>query len=347
MKSTELKLAIAARAVKKALKAIDPDQLNISDYNKKYLQKHRLDSEYIFSIYIKILKNIVKLCNKPMREIRLVDYGAGTGLLGIIAKKAGFASVTYCDIYNVSRDDARVIAPALGVPLNHYLCGDTSILTIELKNKIDAIVSMDVIEHIYNIDDFFKDCSMLNSELSMVHVTGSNTYNKNIVKKLGKFQNQCEYKGVPESEGIKQADLSSSYFSMRKKIILEQHDLEINDSQIDELATLTRGYNKTDLLKALYEYKVQGILPTPIKHSSNTCNPLTGNWAERLLSEVEMGNIANAYEFNMSWKPLFYNTFRKRSLKNSVSVIANKIIKSMGQYGLKIAPLVMISFKKN
>lgn len=39
-----------------------------------------------------------------------VDYGAGTGIMSLLAREMGFGAVLYVDIYDVSCRDAELIA---------------------------------------------------------------------------------------------------------------------------------------------------------------------------------------------------------------------------------------------
>ena len=70
---------------------------HMSDYSKRYLQyllRHRI---YFLHIYAHVLEKGVEKSGKEVKEMSLLDYGAGNGLLGMFAKYCGFQKVFLCD----------------------------------------------------------------------------------------------------------------------------------------------------------------------------------------------------------------------------------------------------------
>lgn len=80
--------------------------------------------------YLQVYCYIVgqSLPNVPLRDVRMLDYGGGWGLMGLLAKEAGVASVTYLDIGEGTARAAQTISRVLNVSLADVICGDETAL---------------------------------------------------------------------------------------------------------------------------------------------------------------------------------------------------------------------------
>ena len=85
-------------AFNKKLQGINPSSLEIADYPKRYLQHLLENSRYYIAIYTQVLSNALSRSAKGIEETILVDYGSGSGLLGLFAKFCGFKKVFLCDM---------------------------------------------------------------------------------------------------------------------------------------------------------------------------------------------------------------------------------------------------------
>lgn len=124
--------------------------------------------------------------NKPLHEMTLVDYGGGTGMLSMQAKRMGVHTVIYCDLD--SKWNAQEIAHENGLEANHYVVGDIDDLVnycIEHSLTVDAIVSHDVIEHIVDLEYFAKRLIDLpHKTLTCILSSGANMYNPLILYRI-------------------------------------------------------------------------------------------------------------------------------------------------------------------
>ncbi|MEI2747673.1 MAG: hypothetical protein V9E88_02790 [Ferruginibacter sp.] len=85
-----------------------------------------------------------------------MDYGAGNGLLGIFARYCGFGRVALNDIDLPFLEAARKLSQALHIDMDAFIEGDISqVKDHPYAKQLNAIAGTDVIEHIYNLDDFF------------------------------------------------------------------------------------------------------------------------------------------------------------------------------------------------
>lgn len=155
------------------------ENISISEYNKRYLSEKNLSELFLYADF---LWNIYKYHGFPNN---LLDYGGGSGLLGMFAKYLGVKNVYYIDIYDVSCKDVEMIANELKIYLNDYICGDIDeVIEYSLLSDIyfDAIVSYDVLEYIYDLDNFFKKLPQVcesNCFVSMWSIKESDSLTRN------------------------------------------------------------------------------------------------------------------------------------------------------------------------
>jgi hypothetical protein len=210
-----------------------------------------------------------------------------------------------------------------------------------LLTKPDVIVSMDVIEHVYNLELFIRDSFQLNSEMIHVHVTGANPYNPIIRNRLMKIQIRNEYQNRPKPEAAKPSDNFHSFFELRKNFI--QKNTDWNEDLISEIAKLTRGMIYPEILFAIQLYNKEGVKPSPIAHPTNTCDPETGNWSERLVSIQEFETIAKNNSKILKYSSIGYNTYRKSAVLSLFFIVINYLCNNkLGRFFL---PLVKIELK--
>jgi len=275
------------------------DALNISEYNKVYLMKK--DIREIFR-YAEFLWNVFKYHGITDT---LLGYGGGSGLLGMFASYLGIENVYYNDIYEVSCQDAKVIAKEMGIDLKDYICGDIDEVIKYAKTKdiyFDAVISYDVIEHIYDLESFFQKLVHVCKRDCFISMwTSANSYNPKIVEKLENTHYRSEYLGFQKVNGWKERDSLIAYVKIRENIIkdyLNKRGIAIDEQVIAGLVKNTRGKKKEDIERYVAQYLLSEKISTVQneKFPSNTCDPLTGNWAEHLIDFDELVKIVRSFE---------------------------------------------------
>ena len=86
-----------------------------------------------------------------------------------------------------------------------------------------------------------------------------------------------------------------------------------------------------------------------ISHPTNTCDPITGSWTERLLSFEEYKELYNINGFDIEIKPGLYNNHQK-IIKSFLISIINFSIRTLPLWGFYISPLIILTgtpLKKN
>jgi hypothetical protein len=203
------------------------------------------------------------------------------------------------------------------------------------------MISYDVIEHIYDLGVYFSKLPLLSDgSMRVVFASSANSHNPLINNQRIKAQKVIELKDRPKEWGHKERDALQSYLGIRKKII-STYAPHLTQDEVDMLARATRGLIKQDIEKVVVDYNATGIITYSPDHSSNTCDPLTGNWAEHLMDTVEVKNLLSKSGFNVSVLPGYFDSAGK-SYKRVAKESLNLAIRGLGGYNLAVAPYYVI-----
>jgi len=293
---------------------------------------------------------VVKLSKKELSEISVLENGGGTGILCLLAREAGAKTVIYNDIYNLACIDYKQLSKFLNLEPDHIISGEMKEIVDYLNEhdvNCDVIASRNVIEHIYNLDAYFHTASKLpNKNVILFLATTANQ--KNILTDIytRRLQKKSELQDRKKLWGAKERDSYQSYSSIRESIIGD-HFKTLSPQDIKSLAELTRGLIKEDIITAVEEYVQTGIRPKILKHPTNTCDPMTGNWTEHLLSIEEYKELTAKNNFSLEVKSGFYNTQYQLKLLNLITPIVNMFIKLIPSLGLYAAPFMVLYCKRS
>jgi len=323
---------------------INTATLPINDYSKRYLHHLITHRFYYLQIYTHVLDLVLQHSGKTAKQITLVDYGAGNGLLGMFAKFCGFKKIFICDMDAAFVHASKITSLELNIKINDFITGDVEILKAALqKETIDAITGTDVIEHIYNLDDFFKSLSEINRGMLTVFTTASNPSNFIKTRQLKKLQLKDEWHGSDPSDFLLAgAEKHEAFFEIRK-IIIEQNFPGLQRENILALGKATRGMNQPDIITAVQAFLKTGNMPMPDKLSLNTCNPYSGSWTERILTVQQYKDIYARHGFTLQAKNGFYNAYSP-GFKKYVNKILNGMVKITGRF---TAPFITLIGYKN
>jgi len=337
------KLNDAAARLYKRLSELDVNKLDISEYNSRYFGGHVCDEDSLNLNLIKygyVLVWALSGVKKNYADIVFLDYGGGHGMLSLLAKEIGIGTVVHSDIYPVSCEDAKKIGQALGLEVEHYVPGDIDAVIDYFKvNELqcDVVANYDVIEHIYDINDFLKKIHLLSSShMNIFFASAANEKNPRIAKALKNQHLEFELRDRARRKGRKPTDATRAILDLRKEIIRE-HSPSLNNNEINQLALLTRGLIKPDIIECVDEYISSQKLPQEIVHPTNTCDPFTGNWFEHLMDPYELAAILNSTGFQTVIMTGYYDS-PSNIVRKTVKTILNLCIRLMGRYGLYFAP---------
>ena len=309
-----------------ALNCIEFDELPIADESKRRLKKNAKTLPYYAKIYASCLQGLDDVENSV-----LVDYGGGCAFLSQFAKLCGVAKVIYVDISHESTHAAEELTRKLGFGPDAFVCGDSQALKNWCKaNNVapDYLVSVDVIEHIYDLDAFFADVISVNPSIKMVFTTASNPCNALKVKRLHKAM-------VGDETGTCE---NPNFYTLRREYIRSQYP-DFDENRLNHWATATRGLVFDDI-KAV----VDGEKPLPAVDGYNTCDPRTGSWTERVLTLSEYRPLLAKHQRILRVDNGFFDTNRPQPQK-AFRALLNGMIRLFPHLGRCVAPFIILKTK--
>jgi len=334
------------RSLKERINCLNPRELIISDYSREYLRKYLNNYPYFMSAYSQLLLKALAKTDKSAEESVFVDYGGGCGVLSLLAKLMGFRTVIYNDIYEKTLSDARAISDKLGIHIDYYMKGDAEDFVKEIHRlniHPDLICSFDVLEHIYDLETWISTISSIPG-FSLLFMTGANPKNPIIAGKLRKLHRRAEYSGCEKNIRYNDVFLNNSFLKQREIIIREMFP-KLNDNDVEFLSRNSRGLRKEDIGKMVRRYIDSGVTGYQVNHPTNTCDPYTGSWAERLIDLKKLIIFCKKNELNIEITNSFYN-YSSGFLPDAAKFLLNQLIKILGKRSLFFSPAITVEIQK-
>lgn len=334
----------AADRLYKKLVQLDLNQLNISEYNRRYLLKKLTKFAGSLQHYTHILALALADNAVPLSRFAFVDYGGGSGVLSLLAKESGIGRVIYNDIYEISCADVKEIARATQININDYVTGDICELVAYIEKNacpVDAIASFDVIEHIYDVDGYLRKLHLLsNRSFRVVFSSGANARNPLLSHNFKKLHLKYEYEDRKYKYGDKMRDTLHSFLNLRKEIITG-YAPELTSEVVTNIARITRGLIKADIEKYVNEYRQNGSISYHPNHPTNTCDPYTGNWQEQFLETERLEKILEEEGFEVKTLSGYYLSSTNFFMKYLRDIL-NLTIRTLGRKALHFSPRYII-----
>ena len=141
------------------------------DPSGKFKPLHKFNPIRIKYIKENIINNFkLKVKQKPLDKINILDIGCGGGLLSEPMTRLG-ANVTGIDASNKNINIAKLHAKKNKLKIN-YLCSSPE--TLKPKKKFDVILNMEIIEHVEDVNFFINSCSKLLKKNGLMFVATLN-----------------------------------------------------------------------------------------------------------------------------------------------------------------------------
>ncbi|MDR2811289.1 MAG: class I SAM-dependent methyltransferase [Tannerellaceae bacterium] len=319
---------VAAQAAAR-LRAINYDALPLSDYNKRYIRAMLPAMEYYMKIFAHCLHRGIRAVALQPAAITLIDYGGGSGFLSILAKEAGFGQVIYIDLNPLSVETIEVLKRQTGAGPDVILQGDAGVLTDYCRaHKVSPhlLIATDLIEHVYDPASFFAALCTINRRMQLIFTTASSPFNPLTKRRLHRFMKDCE-----SGEAV------SPHYLARREAFIRRHYPHFSPEQTSLWSRCTRGLTYDDIRKAIDS----GSLPLPAD-PHNTCDPETGNWAERILPLRAYRAFLDPHDYTLSVGKGFYNTRRSLLPFSLICRFLNLLIRYSGPAGLWLSPFIVL-----
>jgi 2-polyprenyl-6-hydroxyphenyl methylase/3-demethylubiquinone-9 3-methyltransferase len=126
--------------------------------NGKFKPLHNFNPIRVKYIKENIVRDFkIKLSERPLKKIDLLDIGCGGGLLSEPMCRLG-ANVVGIDASSKNIEIAKFHAKKNKLKIDYKVASPEKLIT---KMKFDVILNMEIVEHVENIDFFIKESSKL------------------------------------------------------------------------------------------------------------------------------------------------------------------------------------------
>ena len=336
----------AIRSLYLKINGLNLQNLNISNHTEDYLVKYINNYSFYMSAYSQLLRKALKKINNSVNECTFVDYGGGCGILSWLAKMTGFKTVIYNDIYESSVKDAEILSKKLDISIDYYIKGDIEDFVdqiVQLNIQPDLICSFDVLEHIYDLENWIKTIAKIR-KFNLLFMTGANPKNPYIVNRLKKLHIRSEYQGCEKNILYNDIFLNTSFLKQRE-IIIGNMFPDLENNEVEFLSKKSRGLRKDGIEKMVREYKKTGKISYIIDHPTNTCDPYTGSWTERLIDLEQLKILCENNNLLMDISNSLY-PYSNNKILNIVKFLFNQLIKMLGTKSLFFSPSVTLEIQK-
>jgi len=325
--------------------------LNLSPFTRRYVEDYRSNGDVLAANWLRsahIIHTALAHAGSEPATTCLIDCGGGQGLLSLLAVRLGFHTVVYSDLGVQMTADARAIAGRFGLPATHYVAGDLSVVAQTLDDDASphrVVVSSNVIEHVYNLDELWDACASLgrNRHFTAVWCSDANSANPFRARNRRQIHRFIEHQDRAPSDWESELDSRSSFYSLRRKMIADLLPEE-SPRTIDTLAEATRGKHRADIAVAVEKFRRTRRIDHPV-HPTNTCNPETGNWCERLIDLRATEDDLRARGWQVEVEPGFYGP-RSGLAAGLVVKTLNGLIAALHPASLVISPVYLLTLHK-
>jgi hypothetical protein len=328
------------------LRKVNPSKLSLSEHGQESIAIFRERMDETFKKYVHLLA----WATYPALNgghAALVDYGGGHGLMACLAKEAGFRRVIYNDIFEGCCTDARKLAEHLGCAADEYVCGSIQAVRDSMNGsrpESAAVVSINVIEHIYDMDEFIRVAGAISDgPMTMVLSTSANPLNPAVARRHYNQHRLWEFHDGPH-ESSYPMDTMRAFRSVRREIVKATAP-ELTEHEVETLADATRGMWKPDIEQCVGSFLATRKFPSMPVHPTNTCDPLTGSWQERLLDIPEVSQTLAESGFKVRVMGGYYSGHARNPLigkvKLTAAAVLNHAISFLGTSGARLAPAII------
>lgn len=255
------------------LKSIDDEVFKYEQYTQNYLNKYINNIEYEVKLNSYVLCSLFDGVEEPFSELTVLDIGGGVGVMSMMLSAMGVGKVIYLDHNEVVAKDAKMLCEELEYSVDQFVVSDLSTVSSDIRAQIDLVVSRDVVEHLYDLHEVKFTPNEWPGLKKMVHNTSANMYCIWLKHYFKRVHEESEKEGVISYENGEKGFWGKRYDFIRNHLNVK------DDSRCRELAVISRGLTYPDIER----FVQSGDYPRTRYFEGNTCDPSSGNWAERLV----------------------------------------------------------------
>ena len=271
------------------------------------------------------------MCNKPLQEINAIDYGAGLGTLFMLGGMIGCKRFDYNDYLPEWQVTAKALCKTIGITINDFVTGDINAVAGFAASKniqYDMVLSRNVVEHIYDLTEFYSVIFKHNPKAVVYSTTTANYHNP-----VMRLYHIYIHKKVERKY----------YFNQRMEAIQKMQP-SLTVDRLTALVKLTRGKGQQDFIDAVNNFLNNKPIKKDSSLRSNTCDCITGVWNEHLLTKNEYQKIISAAGFTMSYTAGYWDTHYPSAVKNRMAKFFNEIISLLGtKKAVILSPFVNVT----
>ncbi|WP_343565431.1 bifunctional 2-polyprenyl-6-hydroxyphenol methylase/3-demethylubiquinol 3-O-methyltransferase UbiG [Kiloniella sp. b19] len=234
-------------------KTVDPDEISKFaamaqewwDPTGKFKPLHKLNPVRVAYIREKLCAHFHRdpEAEQPLAGLRILDIGCGGGLLSEPLARMG-AAMTSIDASARNIQIARLHAEESGLDIAFRHC--TSADMLEKEERFDAVLSMEIIEHVADIESFSTECAELvrpgglqfgstlnrNTKSWLMAIIGAEYLLRWVPKgthEWNKFLRPSEYVDLMRRNGLIPQDLCGIVYNpMLDRWFRDEADLDVN-----------------------------------------------------------------------------------------------------------------------
>ena len=319
----------ACQELQERLQTLNLDSIEIEPFFRSYFIKCHVD-RVIFSLKTSavLLYNGIQSTGKNHTEVVAMDYGAGLGTLYTLAKMIGLKKVIFNDLMPELENPAKAIDAALGVCMDAYIIGNIQTTCEALSQKriqCDLIFSRNVLEHIYDLENFFETIHKYQPNAISYNSTTANWKNP-----AAHLQHIWIHKKLRKR------------FTQEKTLFVQSKIPNIPISKAQQLANQLLQYGGKELEVAVENFSAKNEFPKSKNNYTNLCD-INGMWAEQLLPYSAYQKFAPQYE--VTFKPGFWDEENQRVIVALLGKILNVFTRILGNTGVVTASFIYIICK--
>lgn len=338
-----------ARKLEEDLRQLPVESLGVHPSVLSYFRFDLHKLRYVCDVNAHLLFHALKDLNHVNEQTCIIDHGAGIGFFSMLVKRCGLHCISH-DIAPDYIEGIKKLGHALNALPDHFVTGDTEALIeycAHYKLQISALVSRNVIEHVPDYLKLFRQLASLPSgQVNLVFSTSANTHHPMVRRLHHKIHARYEKEGSNTDMDNPELNASNCGMRIREQIIQERHP-QMSEDVVRRLAENNRGFTREEIFVRVEQFLHSGTLPPVHKHPTNTCDPLSGAWVERLVDARDYRHAAREAGFSFQLLNGFYNTHYSRVWMNLVAHGLNLLLRLLPHGTVWLSPTLVMKLSRS